>query len=224
MRRLILFAKRAEAGKVKTRMTPPLAPEQAADLHRAFVADGLAFLRLFEDGGCQVECWTNQDWGEPATRRMRMRQQCAGNLGARMLDTFSQAASEGAGATIILAADAPTLPRRLVQQAFTTLEQGADAVVTPAEDGGYVLIGACRPLPGLFQDVPWGEAGVLAATRHLALRHHLRLEETAGWYDVDQASDLPRLRQELATAAGQRRAPRTREALAAVWTQEFGSC
>lgn len=218
MRRLILFAKRAEAGKVKTRLTPPLTAEQAVGLYRGFVADGLEFVRQFENDHCQVECCTDAPWEPPSGLGIRMTLQCPGDLGARMLDAFRRADGEGADVTVILGADAPTLPHALVDQAFNLLEDGVEAVVTPAEDGGYVLIGACRPLPGLFRDVPWGGEGVLAATRGAAIEYGIRLEETDPWYDIDQAGDLVRLGEELATPRGRKRAPRTWEALETIWT------
>lgn len=217
MRRLILFAKRAEAGKVKTRLTPPLTARQAVELYRGFVADGLEFIRRFEGERCQVECCTDAPWHEPPDD-VRLTLQCEGELGARMLDAFCRAAGEGAHATVILGADAPTLPHSLVDQAFKYLETGSDAVVTPAEDGGYVLIGACRPLPGLFQGVPWGGDRVLAATRATANRHRIRLDETGPWYDVDRVGDLDRLGRDLAGDRGTNRAPRTREVLTSFWT------
>jgi rSAM/selenodomain-associated transferase 1 len=224
MRRLILFAKRAEVGRVKTRLTPPLAPDQAVRLHQAFVDDGLEFIRRFRNEHCRVECCTDRLWETPAAPGIPMTLQCRGDLGARMLDAFRRTAGEGADATVILGADAPTLPHGFVEQAFRSLEEGADAVITPAEDGGYALVGACRPLPDLFRDVPWGGDGVTAATRAAAVEQSIVLEETEGWYDIDLPADLARLRRELATAEGGTRAPRTREALCAVWTPELGSC
>ncbi len=223
MRRLILFAKRAEAGKVKTRLTPPLTPDQAVRLYRGFVADGLDFIRRFENERCLVECCTDRLWAGPVGSDISMTLQRPGNLGARILHAFRRSAREGADATVILGADAPTLPHSLVEQAFRSLETGADAVITPAEDGGYVLVGACRPLPGLFRNVPWGGDGVLTATRSAAAKHGIGLAENGAWYDIDRVEDLVRLGRELATAEGGARAPRTREALCTVWTPEFGS-
>ena len=218
MRRLILFAKQARAGSVKTRLTPPLTPDQATRLYRGFVADGLAFIRQFETDDCRVECCTDRRWEDPSVQGIPMSLQSPGDLGARMLDAMERSAGQGAAATVILGADAPTLPRTLVEQAFSLLDGGADAVVTPACDGGYVLIGAGRPLPALFRNIPWGGNGVLQATRAAADENRIRLEETGGWYDVDRAADLLRLSRELATPGGGKRAPHTRQALEAVWT------
>jgi rSAM/selenodomain-associated transferase 1 len=199
MRRLILFAKRAEAGKVKTRLTPPLTPDQAVRLYRGFVADGLAFIRQFENERCRIECCTDRLWRDPVADDIPMTLQCPGDLGARMLEAFRRASGEGPSRTVILGADAPTLPSRLVEQAFRFLEGEADAVITPAEDGGYVLVGAARPLPGLFRNVPWGTGQVLTATRTAAAENGIRLAETDAWYDIDLADDLDRLGRELAT-------------------------
>lgn len=224
MRRLILFAKRARPGRVKTRLTPPLTPAQAVRLYRGFVADGLEFLRSIRDPHCLVERCTDRLWPSPFRHDVPLTLQCRGDLGARMLDAVRRACDEGSTATVILGADAPTLPRAMVDDAFIALQQGADAVITPADDGGYVLLGLRRPSAGLFHTVPWGESGVLAATRAAAARERLRLVETASWYDIDRIRDLARLRQELQTPEGALRAPHTRKALDVVWTPEIGSC
>ena len=124
----------------------------------------------------------------------------------------SESDAEGAAAAAILGADAPTLPRVLVDDAFALLARGADAVVIPAPDGGYVLVGASHPVPALFDGIPWGTPLVCETTRKLARAAGLVLAETAPWSDVDVASDLPRLAREL--AADPLRAPATATLLA----------
>ena len=142
------------------------------------------------------------------------------------LGTFQQARRQSRGG-----AGAESGGARFVRWDGRTLEDpwvceidGADAVITPADDGGYVLLGLRRPSAGLFRRIPWGESGVLAATRSAAAREGLRLVETASWYDIDRIQDLARLREELQTREGGLRAPHTRRALDAGWTPEIGSC
>jgi glycosyltransferase A (GT-A) superfamily protein (DUF2064 family) len=100
----------------------------------------------------------------------------------------------------------------LVDAAFALLSGGADAVIVPAHDGGYVLVGASHPVPDLFSGVPWGTPLVVETTRRLALASGLVLAETEPWSDVDVEDDLPRLAQEL--AADPSRAPATASVLA----------
>jgi glycosyltransferase A (GT-A) superfamily protein (DUF2064 family) len=89
------------------------------------------------------------------------------------------------------------------------LERGSPAAVAPSADGGYVVLGLCRPLAELFREVPWGRRGVYTVTRERAREARIELAELAPWYDVDDADGLQRLRAELAGPDAARRAPAT---------------
>jgi glycosyltransferase A (GT-A) superfamily protein (DUF2064 family) len=131
-----------------------------------------------------------------------------------MLRAVERSAAGGAGATVIIGADTPTLPAQQVLDAFSALEGGANVVVSPAADGGYVLIGLDRPRPELFRAIAWGGARVAATTLARASALGLDVAELAGWYDVDELDDLRRLGRELALGARAARAPRTAALLA----------
>jgi glycosyltransferase A (GT-A) superfamily protein (DUF2064 family) len=129
-----------------------------------------------------------------------------------MVRAFAQAFAKGSGAAAILGADAPTLPPERVEETFERLEAGADAVIVPASDGGYVMIGLRGPHPEIFVDVAWGTGTVALSTRVRAKVAGLRLEETAPWHDVDLPADLDRLAAEV--ARDPLRAPATARAIA----------
>ena len=88
---------------------------------------------------------------------LRQRLQGEGDLGQRLDRAFRRAAAEGARAAVAIGADSPTLPASIIEAAFERLDGGADAVVAPARDGGYVLIkdAVKRPRP---DDVPYPAA------------------------------------------------------------------
>jgi glycosyltransferase A (GT-A) superfamily protein (DUF2064 family) len=130
-----------------------------------------------------------------------------------MLRAFRRSWDDRKAATVILGADSPTVPRRHVLEAFRRLETGARAVVSPSDDGGYVLIGLREPAETLFRDVPWGEASVLEITRDRATESGVDLAEVSPWYDVDEADDLRRLLREVADREGAGRAPSTARCL-----------
>jgi len=198
MERVILFAKTPRLHEVKTRLAPRLTAEQALLLHEAMLADQTLFLEALAGEGRSCEVRLDAEQGD-------------GDLGARMQRALDGAFASGAAAAAILGADAPTLPRTLVEDAFALLAHGADAVVIPAIDGGYVLVGASHPVPALFDRIPWGTSLVRDATRRAAHEAGLVLAETAPWSDVDVESDLHRLAREL--AADPLRAPRTASVL-----------
>jgi rSAM/selenodomain-associated transferase 1 len=191
---LVLFAKTPRLHEVKTRLVPTLTPAAALALHEAMLADQSAFVRSLAGATRTCEVCLDALQGE-------------GDLGARMERALGRALSSGAQRAAILGADAPTLPRALVEEAFALLARGADAAIVPADDGGYVLVGASRPVPALFRGIPWGTPSVLPVTRERARDAGLVLVETSPWADVDVEADLPRLAREL--AADPLRAPAT---------------
>lgn len=218
MPHLLLFGKLPRLGRVKTRLVPPLSSEQALRLYRAFLDDQLAFVRSFTDRA-HVAWWTDEQL-QPAERsalsplgEIDLHLQGPGDLGARMSRAFDQTCGRGSGATVIVGADTPTLPPGHVGEAFAVLERGAAAVIAPAEDGGYVLIGLNASRPDLFENVPWGGADVAAETRRRAAAIGIDLVEISPWYDVDELTSLRRLRDDLATPTGACRAPATARCL-----------
>ena len=211
MERIVLFAKRPDAGRVKTRLERSLGREGAVGLYRALLGDTLDRLVAWRDAGRDVELCLDRSWEPPEPRHAGLRRtaQGPGDLGDRLVRTFRRAENDRVRATVVLGADAPTLPSSLVESAFRELRRGADAVVGPAEDGGYVLIGAVRAISELFRDVPWGGPDVLARTLLRARDSGVVLVETGGWYDVDDDASLARLVRELRTRGRSGLAPRT---------------
>ncbi len=193
MRSLILFARVPRPGAVKTRLEPALGAAQALRLHRAFVLDQSRLLGEFEREGVRIELCLDGPWPDPPDplRPIARAEQGPGSLGERMLRAFGRAAARGASLTAIVGADAPTLPRVLIEDLFAALASGSDAAVVPATDGGYVALGVRGPAPSvLFDGIPWGSDEVLAATLEVASREGLRLACGAPWFDVDRPEDL----------------------------------
>lgn len=203
-RRLIIFAKPPEPGRVKTRLIPKLGSDGAAHLYEAFLDDTVALCRGVAAG---LEIWAAGGEELPGDERsaayfrrrhpgLRLRRQVGADLGDRLRGAFETAFEEGSDRVVITGSDHPTLPVEYVRRAFTLLRE-SDAVVGPSEDGGYYLIGvSCGTWPraaGLFADVPWSTSRVLAATRERARALALNHTELPEWYDVDNPSDLPRL-------------------------------
>ncbi|HXU46371.1 MAG TPA: TIGR04282 family arsenosugar biosynthesis glycosyltransferase [Thermoanaerobaculia bacterium] len=219
-RSLLLFTKPARPGRVKTRLIGDLSPEQAADLHAAFVADLLDRLRggrfaltiawaLDGSEGFEGEDRLPDPFGLPGVR------QAGADLGARLFAALSSAARE-AETVMALGSDHPTLPVARVEEAFARVEAGADVVIGPAEDGGYYLIAlAARAVrQRLFEGVAWSTDSVLRTTVERCAELGLSLELLPEASDVDTPADLARLAE--AMAESDLGCPRTR-ALLASW-------
>jgi rSAM/selenodomain-associated transferase 1 len=215
--RVILLAKAPSPGSVKTRLAPPLTPEEASSLHEAMLRDQIAFVASLVQPGrtaelCLDTAWACEDGAVPPILKRTL--QTGGDLGRKMDAALMRGHASGAKRIVLLGADAPTLPREVVDEAFARLRNGADAVVTPAADGGYVLIATGARCPALFRDVPWGTPEVLATTRRRAADLGIVFEETEPWYDVDRLADLPRAAEDLERHPD--RAPATAKAIEAL--------
>ena len=215
--RVILFAKAPRSGGVKTRLAPPMTLEEASGLQEAMLRDQLAFVATLIQPGrtaeiCLDGAWECEPDGIPAS--IKRTAQTGGDLGHRMDAALTRGHAAGVKRIAIVGSDAPTLPASLVEDAFARLRAGCDAVVTPADDGGYVLIATAGRCPALFRDIPWGTGDVLAVTRRRAADSGIALEETGPWHDVDVASDLPALLDDVLRDPG--RAPGTARILDAL--------
>ncbi len=97
------------------------------------------------------------------------------------------------GPTLVVGTDCPVLTPEHLREAATALRDGMDAVIIPAEDGGYVLIGLCRPQPRVFADMAWSVPTVLAETRRRLAAARLAFGELPTLWDLDLPGDLARL-------------------------------
>jgi len=196
---LVVFAKAPEPGRVKTRLIPGLGEAGAAALHRRLVAHSLAVSTQAAIG--PVELWCTPDSGHAFFEECRGRfgvslhTQGEGDLGARMQHAFESALARGTRA-ILMGSDIPALSGRYLRDADRALE-GRDAVIGPAEDGGYVLIGLSRCHPELFRDIPWGGRDVLAKTRRRIAALRWSSSELAALWDLDRPEDLDRMSAEM---------------------------
>ena len=189
---IAVFARAPIAGQAKTRLIPRLGAAGAARLQRQLIERSLA--RAQSVRGARVTLWTTVDDADTralaATARATLRLQHGDDLGARMANAFA-ATLAGERPMLLIGTDCPAQTAADLEAATATLQE-ADAVVQPAEDGGYVLIGMKRLHPALFEQVAWGGATVLATTRARAADRRLRLAELPMCWDLDRGEDLDR--------------------------------
>lgn len=191
--RLLVFARAPVAGAAKSRLIPALGEAGAAALHAALVRDTL--VRATAAGIGPVELWTTGDDPQaflPGLARehgVEHRRQQGADLGERM---GAALASENSSphARILIGTDCPRLAVADLRTAASRLASN-DAVLGPADDGGYVLIGLNRMEPGLFRGIEWGTDTVLAATRQRLAAAGWQWSELERRPDVDRPEDLP---------------------------------
>ena len=138
--------------------------------------------------------------------RFQLWTQPEGSLGKRLAHVISDHLAPGSDdRVVVIGSDSPTLPTEMIPAAFEALEQ-ADVVVAPADDGGYVLIGQRREVPGLYERISWSTSQVWQQTRDQLMASGTSFVELTGWYDVDTLDDLSRLDRELGPGDRQGRA------------------
>lgn len=190
--RLMIFMKLPVQGAVKTRLAKTIGAETAARLYRCFVSDTLAAVRrtgypmlVFfypPEARGALAAWL----GEGLT----CLPQRGGDLGERMLAAFHEA-FRCCSRAVLIGTDCPDLPDEIIHEAFACLKTH-DAVLGPARDGGYYLIGFSPSglRAEIFEGIAWGGAGVFHATMAVMLSRGLSVHVLPLWRDVDEYDDL----------------------------------
>ena len=220
---LVVMAKAPREGEVKTRLWGAINPEEARRLYVAFLSDTFALMEevVEERENLTVALCYTPDGEEEAFEEVEregslMIPQRGADLGERLTNCFADLFALGFESVVVIGADSPTLPGEHIFDAFECFETVDDVVIGPAEDGGYYLIGMRKLHKRIFEDIPWGEAGVLDATVERAKEAELDLVLLSEWYDVDTPADFERLKHDLEEYKDA--AKFTRRLLKEIWT------
>jgi len=196
---LLLFVKYPDAGRVKTRLAATMGFEEAARIHRVLVTEVLRRI----PAGISLQVWfdppgregASREWlGELVPRGTRFLPQRAGDLGERLIAAFAFAFESGHGPVAAIGGDCPDVAAATFAEAWAGLAEGADVVLGPSADGGYYLVALARPLPALFEGIPWGESSVLATTLERVREQGLAARLLDRLEDVDTEEDWVRVR------------------------------
>lgn len=193
---VVVFARAPVPGQVKTRLIPALGPRRAAALHRRLIRETLA--KAVESGVGPVTLAGHPRGDHPffaccaARYGVSLLSQEGADLGERMGEALKRALDRTPMA-LLVGSDCPPLAVEDLQAAAAALGRGADAVLVPAEDGGYVLIGLRRLEPELFSGIPWGSAHVFRETLGRLGRLGWRVVQLPERWDLDRPEDLARL-------------------------------
>ena len=208
----------ADTRSIKTRLMPVLPDAQdRADLHAAFVADGVRTCRQLSATALRLAY--TPEGGPDGFDRLgvephELMPQRGEGLGERERFLFEDLFAAGFHKAVIIGSDLPTLPEDHLAGALRGLEESGTVVLGPSADGGYYLMGLvapsdATPLPDLFTDVRWSTTSALDDTVSAAHRSGIRVTFVPGWYDVDDEAALRRLRADLDDPQVMKRAPAT---------------
>jgi hypothetical protein len=191
---LIVFVKYPQPGQVKSRLANDFDSDFAALLYKAFVLD---ILKCAMKGNWQLQVFFYPPEKETEIKKMfgndyEYRPQRGTDLGARMKNAFDDCFSEGFKSVVLTGSDFPDLPLKIIEDAFAALDSPYDAVIGPAVDGGYYLIGFKNDkfLPAIFEGITWSTPFILEETiRILKAKNHIPqlIDE---WHDIDTGNDL----------------------------------
>ena len=214
MNALITVAKQPQPGATKTRLTPPLTPDQAAHLYECFLRDTLDLMRAVPavQRAVAYHPIASRGYFARLAPDFDLIPQHGDDLGVRLDRATTHYLDRGYARAVIMNSDGPTLPAAYLIDALAALRDPTDVVLGPSEDGGYYLIGLCRPAPRLLREARLSTPHALADTLALARADQRRVTLLPPWYDVDDAASLQRLIAELRTASPSI-APHTRSGL-----------
>lgn len=210
------MAKAPRPGQVKTRLQGLLTAGEAAQMGAAFLSDVTANVQAagriapihgyvaYAPGGQEAHF---DGLLAPGTR-LTLADGAGGaatgveGFGRSLLHAMRTLLGLGYGAACVLNADSPTLPTAwLARAAERLLVPGCRAVLGPADDGGYWLLGLQTPESEMFARIPWSTERVAAATAERAGEIKLPLEQLGTWFDIDDRDGLHRLVREIAGPA-----------------------
>ena len=196
MTRIVIFAKAPQPGSVKTRLIPALGAEGAAKFARRLLQHTLQ--QALAAGVGEVELCMSPDpldsaWqGVAIDSAVQQTAQEGGDLGARMaraVRRVTDSAHSADPSVLLIGTDCPALTSALLQQVAQQLD-AHDAVMLPAHDGGYVLLGLKSPGPELFNNMPWSTSVVAVETLRRMAALKLRVWPGPALHDIDEPADL----------------------------------
>ncbi|HEV2841837.1 MAG TPA: TIGR04282 family arsenosugar biosynthesis glycosyltransferase [Chthoniobacterales bacterium] len=197
------MTKAPRAGQVKTRLTPPLTPEEAAALNICFLRDTASAISSAAQNGRAGGIAVYTPLGEESAYEgilpveFQLVPQRGEAFGERLVSALEDLFRLGFESVCLIDSDSPTVPQRAFTEAATLLAESDEAVVLgPSEDGGYYLIGLKKLHRSLFEDVAWSTERVLEQTIERSRKMNLPVHLLPTWYDVDDRRTLQRLCEE----------------------------
>jgi rSAM/selenodomain-associated transferase 1 len=201
---MAIMAKAPRAGKVKTRLSPPLTLEESAALNICFLRDTAENLVTLS-GAVGMVCYTpvgdESAFDGLLPEGFALVGQRGDAFGERLLAAAADILNCGFGAVCLIDSDSPTVPAEAFEAAIAALSCEGDRVVLgPSHDGGYYLIGLKRAHAAVFERIAWSTASVLEETLERAREAGIEVVLLPLWYDVDDAATLAILSDELLEA------------------------
>lgn len=201
---LAVMSKAPRPGKVKTRLSPPLTPEEAAALNICFLRDTTANIAAVasEGGAAGLVCYTpvgdEEAFDGLLPESFSLVAQRGDGFGERLHLAATDILACGFGSVCLIDSDSPTVPAAALRTAVEQLQRPGDRIVLgPSADGGYYLIGMKQSHTAPFENITWSTGSVFRETVQQVHGAGIEWIELPLWYDVDDAATLRVLEAEL---------------------------
>jgi rSAM/selenodomain-associated transferase 1 len=207
---LVVMAKAPLRGAAKSRLAPPLTPEEAAELSRCFIRDVCTAIEgaiAMIPAAAKVQVKGIVAYTPARTEALfeglvpasfEFIEQRGEGLGERLINVAGDLLSAGFESVAMMNSDSPTIPPAIIGEAIARIACPGDRLaIVGADDGGYCLIGLKRPHWRIFEDIAWSTSAVFAQTMERAAELNLEVVRMPSWYDIDDAASLRRLMDEL---------------------------
>jgi rSAM/selenodomain-associated transferase 1 len=199
-----IMTKAPEAGKVKTRLTPPLTGEEAATLNICFLIDlAESILTTTEQAPTRGIGIYTPDGAEAVYENILpddffLLPQRGNDFGERLTFAAEDLFKVGFESVCLINSDSPTVAAsNFIEAARELAKPGDRTVLGPSEDGGYYLIGLKQVHPRLFEEIDWSTEHVFNQTLHRASEVGVKVHKLPIGFDVDDGASLRRLCDEL---------------------------
>ena len=227
---LAIMTKAPQAGKVKTRLIPPLTATEAAELNVSFLRDlGRSILQASRHSaakgvGVYTPAGAHAAYEGVFSDEFVLIPQRGHDFGERLIFAAEDLFKFGFESVCLINSDSPTVPASsFVEAAKALATPGERVVLGPSDDGGYYLIGLKRTHRRMFQEIDWSTERVLDQTKERAAEIGIAVHELPAGFDVDDRAALARLCEELfadSRTGARNVAPNTREFLAKIFERE----
>ncbi len=189
-RDVVIFAKYPRPGDVKTRLIGPLTAGQAAEVHRRCLDLTMSCVAAVPQADCVLAVTPDEaDFSQIASGDVSIVPQGPGDLGGRLQRVIADRFARGCDRLVVVGCDCPLMEPDDLTAALDLLDRH-DAVIGPAADGGYYLLGLSKPAPALFTSIEWGSSRVADQTRHRAREAGLKVAQLSARRDLDEYEDI----------------------------------
>lgn len=193
--KIIIFAKEPVMGKVKTRLARGIGEAAALQFHEIMLRRTMEMVCQYNLAAVELHVSGNPYHpliqSLSAEFNITVYSQKGDDLGEKMFFALEQSLGNS-NYSVLIGTDCPAMGVDYLSNALTALVRGQDAVIGPAEDGGYVLIGTRNIKKDWFSDISWGSSQVMEQSRSKMQASGAKIEELQTLWDVDQIEDLQR--------------------------------